>query len=303
MPRQTQRSKIGPQTGKRKMLYAFLAYFSWGFIPAYLKLLVHFPLTQVMFHRSLWAFVFFTLLLFISKKRLTDFFSLRHRQKLYIIISSALLGINWAIYLYAVNTNQVVEGSLGYFINPLFNFLLGFLFLNEKLPPLRRRAVTLAVLGVLWLTFLAGSFPWIGLSLGLTFGLYGLIRKVAQVPATSALQIESLILSVGWLFIFHVLNPNLSLAPPLNIDGLFLMGAGLTTGIPLYWFSKAVLVTPLNILGFLQFIAPSIQFLLGVFIYSEAFPPQKLVGFLFIWSSVLLLILEFIFFRKPKETK
>lgn len=285
------------------MLYAFLAFFSWGFIPAYLKLLIHLPLTQVMFHRSLWAFVFFTVLLFISKKRLTDFFSLAHRQKLYVIIASGLLGLNWSIYLYAVSTNQVVEGSLGYFINPLFNFLLGFLFLNETLPLLRRRAVILAVLGVLWLTFLAGSFPWIGVSLGLTFGLYGLVRKVAQVPATSALQVESVLLSCGWFLLFQMLNPTLPLLPSSGADMTLLMGAGLATGIPLYWFSKAVLVTPLNVLGFLQFIAPSIQFLLGVFIYNEAFPPEKLIGFLFIWSSVLLLILEFIFFRRPKESQ
>ena len=284
------------------MLYAILAYVSWGFIPAYLKLLVHLPLPQVMYHRSLWAFVFFTVFLWFTKRRLSEFFSLTFNQKLMIFISSGLLGLNWSVYLFAVSTNQVMEGSLGYFINPLINFSLGFLFLGERMPLLRRYAVALAVLGVLWLTFLAGSFPWIGLSLAITFGLYGLIRKVSKTSATNALQIESLILSFVWFLAFSVLHPSGSLVEFSWGDGLLLIGSGIVTGIPLYWFSKAVQATPLNVLGFLQFISPTLQFLLGFYIYKEVFPPQKLIGFLFIWSAVLLLVFELIYVRSRRKS-
>jgi chloramphenicol-sensitive protein RarD len=265
-------------------------------------LLVHLPLPQVMYHRSLWAFVFFTVFLWFTKRRLSEFFSLTFNQKLMIFISSGLLGLNWSVYLFAVSTNQVMEGSLGYFINPLINFSLGFLFLGERMPLLRRYAVALAVLGVLWLTFLAGSFPWIGLSLAITFGLYGLIRKVSKTSATNALQIESLILSFIWFLAFSVLHPSGSLVEFSWSDGLLLIGSGIVTGIPLYWFSKAVQTTPLNVLGFLQFISPTLQFLLGFYIYKEVFPPQKLIGFLFIWSAVLLLVFELIYVRSRRKS-
>ncbi len=283
------------------MLYALLAYISWGFIPAYLKLLTHLPLTQVMFHRSLWACAFFTLIIVFYKRRLSDFFKLTQSQKLYLLFASLLLGVNWAIYLYAVNTNQITEASLGYFINPLFNFLLGFLLLRERLPVLRRWAVFLAVLGVLWLTFLAGSFPWIGLSLGGTFALYGLIRKVARIDPTQALQIESLVLTFGWFFVFSFFFPVREILPLNAIDGILLIGTGIATGLPLLWFSKAVLLIPLNVLGFLQFLSPTLQFILGVYIYQEPFPPQKLIGFLFIWMGVLVLIFDILTSKRRRS--
>lgn len=253
-----------------------------------------------MFHRSLWAFVFFTLGLWITRRHLTDFFSLNIKQKLCLFIASALLGLNWAIYLYAVNSNQVVEGSLGYFINPLVNFLLGFIFLGERLPRIRLFAVAFAATGVLWLTFMAGQFPWIGISLGLTFGLYGLIRKVARINPTSALQIESLVLTLAWAVIFYALYPTQSIHGENALDVALLVGTGVATGIPLLWFSKAAIVTPLNVLGFLQFIAPTLQFFLGVYFYKEPFPPHKLIGFSLIWIGVLLLIFELLFLKRRR---
>lgn len=280
------------------IFYALLAYLSWGLIPAYLKLVSYLPLTQVLFHRSLWAFLFFTSLVYIGKKRGTDFFHFTQKQKLYLVIATGLLGLNWSIYLYAVNSNQVVEGSLGYFINPLINFLLGFLFLNESFSKIRRLAVGSAAMGVLWLTFWTGHFPWIGLSLGLSFGLYGLVRKVARMEASSALQVESLLLSFIWLFIFSSFNPNQTLLPQSETEALLLLGTGFATGLPLLWFSKAALVTPLNVLGFLQFISPTLQFLLGVFFYQESFSSSKLIGFAFIWLGVLILLLEFAFVKR-----
>lgn len=296
MPRPRRGSKIA-----HHMLYAVLAYVSWGFIPAYLKLLSHLPVSMALTHRSLWAGVFFTVLLKISKGRWSDFLHLTLNQRLFTFVSSALLGLNWGIYLYAINTNQVVEGSLGYFINPLINFLLGFIFLGERLPPLRKISVTLATLGVLWLTFWAGSFPWIGMSLGLTFGLYGLIRKISKVDPASALQVESIVLALAMWFIFMATHPDGSALPATPADALLLIGAGMVTGLPLLWFSKGAQILPMNVLGFLQFISPTFQFLLGVYIYNEPFPPEKLVGFVFIWLGVLLLILELLFSSRRRS--
>jgi len=234
---------------------------------------------------------------------MTHFFNLTNKQRLFALFTASLLALNWTIYLYAINTNQVVEGSLGYFINPLVNFLMGFIFLGERLPKLRQVSVLLATLGVLWLTFLAGHFPWIGLSLGLSFGAYGLIRKVNPLPATTALQIEMLVLTGLMALGFFALYPQGDPLPMNLKDGLLLAGAGLATGFPLYCFNKAVAKTPLNVMGFLQFIAPTLQFLLGVFLYHEAFPMEKFIGFLLIWTGLMLLILELVLFPKRRNSR
>lgn len=214
-----------------------------------------------------------------------------------------MIGLNWGIYLYAINSNQVIESSLGYFINPLINMLLGTLILKEHLSKVRKIAVGLAGVGVLWLTFLAGHFPWIGLSLGLTFGFYGLIRKMAEIPMTTALQVESFLLSFAMAALFFWQYPQASLSGQNSHEWLLLIGAGLATGIPLYWFSKATKLAPLNVLGFLQFISPTLQFLLGVFLYKEPFPREEMMGFAFIWLGVLVLILELLYNRRSKFTK
>lgn len=286
------------------MLYAILAYTAWGFIPVYLKLLGHLPITQVLVHRSLWAFLFFSLVIWITSRRMTHFSEITKRQRLSAVASAFLLTANWTIYLYAVNTNQVVEGSLGYFINPLVNFLLGFVFLGERLPRLRQFAVGLATLGVLWLTFQAGEFPWIGISLGLSFGFYGMIRKVNPLPASSALQIEMFLVFFIMLAGFYFFQGSGASPLPLNgKDALLLAGSGLATGLPLFWFNKGLGKTPLNVMGFLQFIAPTLQFLFGVFLYGEAFPFKKFIGFLLIWAGVMLLILELIFNPKRRTDR
>lgn len=287
------------------MIFAVLAYLSWGFIPAYLKFLSHLPVSQVLFHRSLWSFSFFCGVLLITKKLLPGLKNLTHRQKLICLGTASLIGVNWGIYLYAVNTNQVIESSLGYFINPLVNMVLGTMILKETLSSTRKVAVVFATLGVLWLTFLAGHFPWIGLSLGFTFGLYGLIRKMADIPPNTALQVESLLLALVMFSIFKWHQPSEAIFTFELRDALLLLGSGFATGVPLYWFSKAVKMTPLNVLGFLQFISPTIQFLLGAFLYKEPFPPEKLIGFALIWFGVIILIFELIWLknRRPKKIK
>ena len=270
--------------------YALLAFSAWGFLPIYWKLLDTLPSLEILAHRMVWSVLFLVVLLAVQK-RLAEFRDLFKTPKYVLMLlgTAVLLGINWFFYIYGVNTNQIVETSLGYFINPLFNVLLGVIFLKERLNFWQVLALVMATLGVL--NFLMGfdSLPWIALTLACTFSCYGLLRKMIPVKPLVGLLVETLLLSPFALVMIMVWNAD----GVGNFGGewnniFFLVGAGVITALPLLWFTNAGKRLRYSTLGFIHYMTPSIQLIIGVFLYNEPFTSTHAVTFGLIWTGLLI---------------
>ena len=218
----------------------------------------------------------------------------------YLLITGTLISANWGVYIWAVNNNHVVDASLGYYINPLINVVLGYLFLNERLNKLQRVALFMALVGVTYLTIDYGKFPVIALFLASTFAAYGLLRKKAKVDAVPALTIETaLVAPLALVFLISTFITNKSTYTFSDFSTLILLlGAGPATAIPLLLFGKAAETVPLSILGFVQYLSPSLQLFIGLFIFKEPFTSAHLICFSFIWFGLLLFSMSF---SKKKE--
>lgn len=277
-------------TAKVGAFYAVLAYTSWGLLPIYWKFFGQIPAVEVLSHRILWSMVFLTGLLLLQRRQ-AEFAQLcRSPGRLAVLfVTALLLTFNWGIYIYAVNANQVVETSLGYFINPLVNVLLGSVFLKEKLNRWQILAVLLAGFGVANFIWQIGEVPWIALALAFSFGCYGLLRKVVPVTPMIGLAMETLLITpvalviTGYWAVTEVGHFGMSWS-----TSLLFIGAGVTTSFPLLWFNNAAKRLRLSTLGFFQYLAPSFQLLLGVLLYHEPFTLTHAVTFAFIWSALLL---------------
>jgi chloramphenicol-sensitive protein RarD len=283
------------------ILFAIGAYSLWGFLPIYWKTINEVPATQILSHRIIWSFIFLLGIIFIKKDLGAFRFAIRSIKTLAIFSGAALLiSINWLIYIWAVNAGFIVETSLGYFINPLVSVLLGVIFLKEKLRPMQWVPVGLAAAGVLYLTFSFGVLPWIALVLASTFGLYGLIKKTASLNSLHGLSLETGILflpAMGFL-LFAEGQGSGSLGHLGWRTDLLLILTGVVTALPLLLFATAARRINLSTLGILQYIAPSTQFLIGVFLYGEPLTTSRLVGFAFIWAALIIYSLENIFERR-----
>lgn len=280
------------------------AYTLWGLFPIYWRLLERMPATEILAHRIVWSLVFVALILVLQR----DWHWLKevvHNRRTMVVytLAAILLSINWFTYIWAVNAGFVVEASLGYFINPLVNFLLGVIFFREKLRGGQVAAVILAVLGVVYLAVNYGSLPWISLVLAFTFGLYGLIKKTASLESMHGFSLETMVLflpAMGFLLYREASGVGAFMQQGTAIT-LLLILAGPMTSIPLLMFGYAARSIPLSMLGFIQYIAPTLQFLLGVFAYNEPFPMTRLLGFSMIWLALLLYSIEGVRFnRRPK---
>jgi len=276
------------------MLYAASAYILWGLFPIYFKTLRQVSPLEILSHRIAWAMVFLLATLLVRRQWVWIGAVLRRPKVLAGFAASAiLLSVNWFIYIWSVNNGHVIDASLGYFMNPLVNVLLGYLFLHERMRPLQWAAVALAAAGVLWLTWQAGHPPWIGLALAFSFGCYGLLRKTASLGALEGLSLETFILfplAFAYLAWLAVAGQNAFLQSTLATECL-LAAAGPITAIPLLLFAAGARRIPMSTLGLLQYIAPTIQLLLGVWLYDEPFG-SRLVGFGVIWSALALYSLE-----------
>ncbi len=276
------------------ILYGIGAYVFWGFFPIYWKLLRHVPAIQLIGHRIIWSFLLLIVVILISKQW-TEFrgtFSLRV-MRMYTI-AALLIGVNWFLYVWAVNANFIVETSLGYFINPLLSVLMGVIFLKERLRFAQWIPVILAALGVAYLTYVYGRLPYIALSLALTFGLYGLVKKLSPLGSLYGLTIETGILFIPALLYLTVMQTNHTAAflnTGITTD-LLLIGAGLVTTIPLLMFASAARSIPLWVVGLLQYIAPTLQFMIGVFLYKEPFSQHQLIGFGIVWAALIVFLVE-----------
>jgi chloramphenicol-sensitive protein RarD len=285
----------------RGILFAFGAYGIWGFLPAFWKALQEVPAPQILSHRILWSFFLLVGVLAIRKEiRPLKTASASTSIRLALTAAALLLGTNWLIYIWAVNAGFIVETSLGYFINPLVNVLLGVVFLRERLRPLQWVPIALAAAGVLYMTLATGVFPWISLALAFTFAMYGLLKKLAPIGALQGLTAETGVLVVpSFVFLGYLLSraePIFGPGDPVTV-GLLLFSGGLTA-VPLLLFGGAARRINLSTLGLIQYIAPSIQLLLGVLVYNEPFSLDKAVGFSMIWTALFIYSVEGIIFMR-----
>ncbi|HEY9819193.1 MAG TPA: EamA family transporter RarD [Candidatus Sericytochromatia bacterium] len=289
MSRQLHPNTSSPAAVQEGVLYAVLAYTAWGLLPVYWKFFGQLPAIEVLSHRILWSMVFLIGLL-VWQRRSSEFWQVwRFKRKVsFLLLTALLLTFNWGLYIYGVNTQRVVETSLGYFINPLANVLLGFAVLKERLNWGQQFAVLLASLGVVNFVWQLGTVPWIALGLAFSFAFYGLVRKLVPVSPMVGLAVETLLaMPVALAFIGYQtatgtghFSANLWLM-------LLLIGAGVVTSFPLLWFNNAAKRLRLSTLGFFQYIAPSLQLMLGIFLYHESFSRTHAVTFGLIWLALL----------------
>lgn len=277
------------------VFYAAFSYILWGVLPIYWKLLHHVNADEILANRVFWSFFFVAAVLFFNRKWNLFTGTLRglannKKQFAALAVASLLISINWFIYIWAVNTDQMIEASLGYYINPLVSVLLGMVFLKERLSVMQYVSFLLAAAGVLIMTISYGQFPWISISLAVSFGLYGLAKKLIKVDSAVGLALETLVVMpfagiyIGYLF-FEGTN---SLFAGSWTTSLLLAGAGAATAVPLLYFAKGAQRIPLATLGILQYIAPTLTLILGVFVYHETFSTVHLLAFTFIWSALIL---------------
>ncbi|MBL8076840.1 MAG: EamA family transporter RarD [Anaerolineales bacterium] len=287
------------------ILYGIGAYVLWGFFPIYWKFLHPVPALQVIGHRIGWSFVILIAYVLVTKQW-DEFRAVAFNSKTLLIygVAAILLSINWLVYVWGVNAGFIVETSLGYFINPLLSVLMGVIFLRERLRPAQWIPVALAAAGVVYLTAVYGRLPWIALSLAFSFGLYGLMKKLAPLGSLYGLTLETGILfplAVIFLAFVQVAGDGAFLHDGVVVD-LFLVGAGIVTTIPLLMFASAAKQIPLSMVGILQYIAPTLQFLIGVFLYKEPFDHSHLIGFGIVWAALVIFWVEnYIANRTPVE--
>jgi len=287
------------------ILSAASAFLCWGLFPLYFHAIGEVPPLQILAHRMLWSLLFLVIVLAVRKQ--WAWLALVRQPRVFgsFVASAVLLSVNWLIYIWAVNNNHVIEASLGYFINPLVNISLGYLLLKERLRPAQWMAIAVAALGVAWLTWQAGSVPWIALALAVSFGGYGLLRKTAALGALEGLSFETMVLfpvAAAYVVWLTVHGQNAFINTESTSTQLLLMAAGPITAIPLLLFASGARQIPLSVLGLLQYLSPTLQFLLGVWLFHEPFTPDRLVGFVLIWAALALFALEGLL-RRPAAAK
>ncbi|WP_079528567.1 EamA family transporter RarD [Halobacillus hunanensis] len=276
---------------KLGILYTAGAYILWGFLPIYWKLLQQLPAFEILANRIVWSFVFMIAVVITLNKWKPLIAESRRvwankRSLIGITLASFTISLNWLTYIWAVNNNHVVEASLGYYINPLVSILLGMIVLKESFSKPQWIAFILAASGVLYMTVHFGSVPWVALLLALSFGSYGLLKKLVPLNAMFGLTIETLIVTP--IALMYLMNSQGS--PPdielLSITSLLILGSGIATAIPLLLFAAGAKRIPLSMVGFLQYFAPTIMLFLGVFLYNEPFTSVHVVSFTLIWAGL-----------------
>ncbi|EMH4165262.1 EamA family transporter RarD [Pluralibacter gergoviae] len=283
---------------RQGVLLALAAYFIWGIAPAYFKFIDYVPADEIITHRIIWSFFFMIVLISASRqwsglKRLWQ----TPKKILLLALSAVLIGGNWLLFIWAVNNHHMLEASLGYFINPLVNIVLGMLFLGERFRRMQWLAVALAACGVLVQLWTFGSLPIIGLGLAFSFAFYGLIRKKIAVDAQTGMLIETLwLLPVAAIYLFGIADSPTSHMGhnPWSLN-LLLIAAGIVTTVPLLCFTGAATKLRLSTLGFFQYIGPTLMFLLAVLFYGETPGADKMVTFTFIWVALAVFVMDAVY--------
>ncbi|MDC3414571.1 EamA family transporter RarD [Terrihalobacillus insolitus] len=294
---------------KLGILYTTAAYLLWGFLPIYWKLIQSVPAGEILAHRIVWSFLFMIIILFTVRKWRAFLQEckviIRDKRKLIGITSASLIiSVNWLVFIWAVNAEYVVQASLGYYINPLISILLGMFVLKERLTRWQIVSFVFASIGVLNLTINFGVFPWISIVLALSFGLYGLLKKIVDISPMFGLTIETLIVSpIALIFLVGNQVQTGNLPTIFTSTVALLIGAGVATAVPLLLFASGAKRIPLSMVGFLQYLAPTIMLLIGVFMYNEPFTNVHLVSFAFIWTALAIYTASKSRWFKQMETK
>ncbi|MEH6826390.1 MAG: EamA family transporter RarD [Motiliproteus sp.] len=283
------------------VLAAIGAFTLWGFLPLYLKALDHAQPGEILGHRVVWSLLFIVLLLAV-KRRWGWIAQVRQSPHLIAVACGCalLLGTNWLTYIWAVTSGHIVEASLGYFINPLLNVLLGMLFLGERPRRVQWLALAIAASGVLYMTVAYGEPPWIALILAFSFGCYGLVRKRSPLASIEGLSLETVVIALPALaYLFYLGSQGQAQFGQGSLsDDLLFAGTGIATALPLIWFAYGAQRITLTQLGLLQYIGPSIQILLGVWLFKEEFSGPRIVGFSLIWLALAIYSLEGLYLHR-----
>lgn len=276
---------------------AVCCYSMWGLFPLYWAPLNHaaIPAQQILAQRIVWSALFSIILLLIFTRSRPVIQALTQPKIIAIFfISACLIGINWFVYLWALMNHHILDASLGYLINPLFNILLGTVFFRESSTRIQKIAIALAAIGILWLAIPLGHTPWVALLLSLSFGGYGLMRKIAPIDALSGLVLETLFLlpiAAGYLW-WCATQQQLVFTQLTLLQTLILIGSGVATTVPLLMFAGAAKRISLSLLGILQYISPSLHILLGLFLFHEQLSQQEWIAYTWVWLGVILFLYD-----------
>lgn len=281
------------------MLYCLLAYLMWGVFPLFFPLLEPSTPVEIIGHRIVWTAVFMVLVVMLTRKW-KEVKQCTAKEWMLVALAGVLVAVNWLVYVWSVNNGHVAEAALGYFINPLVSVLLGVIFLGESLSRLQAASVALAGIAVLVLTFVGGNFPFLALSLAFSFGFYGLVKKRIRLSATASLTAETLVvLPVALGYLLYLEARGVGTFGHISVShSLLLMSAGLVTALPLIFFGMATKVIPLSTIGIMQYLTPTIQMLMAVFLFEEQLEPVRWLGFVIIWISVALYIADVVITRR-----
>lgn len=289
------------------ILYAASAFILWGIFPLYFHAIRAVPPLEILGHRMLWSLLFLAIVLTVRQQWKWLPQVMRQPRVLGAFVASALLlSSNWFVYIWSVNNGHVLDASLGYFINPLINVMLGMLVLKETLRRGQWLAIGLAACGVAWLTWSAGELPWIALILGISFACYGLLRKTAALAALEGLSLETMLLfplALGYVVWLTVHGQNTFVNTDTGATRWLLAAAGPITAIPLLLFAAGARKISMSALGLLQYLSPSLQALLGVWVFHEAFPQERLIGFAIIWTALALYVAEGLWVSRRNSPK
>jgi chloramphenicol-sensitive protein RarD len=289
---------------RRGFLSGVGAYALWGLFPLYWPLLEPASPLEIMAHRIVWSLLFVAAIVWLRRRMSTVREALLDRRtRLALGVCSLVITVNWFLFIWAVNNHHVVEASLGYYINPLVTVLLGVFVLGERLRRLQWAAIAVAAAGVLWLTIEYGRLPWIAIVLALSFGTYGLAKKKANVGTAQSLAVETMVLAplaLGYLLVLQVGGGGTFLDNGVGHIAL-LVGSGVATALPLLCFGAAATRIPLSMIGMLQYLTPTLQFLIGVLLYHEPMTSQRWVGFALVWSALALFTAESLSNRRRRR--
>lgn len=284
--------------------YGIGTYVMWGLLPVYWKCIHHVPAVQLVCHRIVWSCLFLAgILLFTHRAKGFRWSMLTPPVLCIYIAASLLIAINWLVYIWAVNSGFILESSLGYFINPLLNVLLGVLFFRERLRVWQWISLGVALAGVVYLTIALGRLPWISLTLAISFALYGLAKKMAPLGVVDGLALETGLLAIPAL-LYLVYSESIGTGSFLHGDvgrDILLVGGGLMTTAPLLLFAAALQRIPLSLMGVLQYLSPSLQFLIGVGVYREPVSASRLVGFALVWAALVIFGVEGALSRRKRK--
>ncbi len=284
---------------KQGIFFGLAAYVLWGILPVYWKALELVSSFEILSSRFMWSCVFVFLLIIFQKKWL--FFAKEVKQVFSnvktgaaMVAAGITISFNWGTFIWAVNNGHIVETSMGYYINPLVSILFAVVFLRERLDKMQLAAITCAFIGVASMVYSFGKIPWVSLTLAFTFALYGLLKKILPVSALTSIMLETLLITpLALVYEYSLWQQGVSFYASGNLQVIMMLtGAGIVTAIPLLLFTAGARLLPLKIIGFLQYISPTLTLLIGVFVYNEAFTASHLLAFGWIWAALLLFIVS-----------